>query len=60
MFETQSTTNSDHVIVRGNTSLFRKDIFRILLGHETLTGFHRCYTDDELYNEDEVDKVQVK
>jgi hypothetical protein len=55
MFETQSSTNSDHVIIRGNTGLTSRNRYRLLLGHETFTGFHRCYTDDELYNEDSVD-----
>ena len=55
MFETQSSTNSDHVIIRGNTGLTSRNRYRLLLGHETFTGFHRCYTDDELYNEDAVD-----
>jgi hypothetical protein len=55
MFETQSSTNSDHVIIRGNTGYLSRNRYRLLLGHETFTGFHRCYTDDELYNEDGVD-----
>jgi hypothetical protein len=55
MFETQSSTNSDHVIIRGNTGYLSRNRYRLLLGHETFTGFHRCYTDDELYNEDAVD-----
>ena len=43
MFETQSSTNSDHVIIRGNTGYLSRNRYRLLLGHETFTGFHRCY-----------------
>jgi hypothetical protein len=51
MFETQSTTDSDHIIIRGNTGLSARNRYTLLIGHNTFTGFHRCYyEDDEIFN----------
>jgi hypothetical protein len=51
MFETQSSTDTDHIIIRGNTGLSARGRYRMLIGHNTFTGFHRCYyEDDELFN----------
>jgi hypothetical protein len=55
MFETQSQTDSDHIIIRGNTGLLARGRYRMLIGHNSFTGFHRCYyEDDELFNNDMV------
>jgi hypothetical protein len=55
MFETQSQTDSDHIIIRGNTGLLERGRYRMLIGHNSFTGFHRCYyEDDELFNNDMV------
>jgi hypothetical protein len=51
MFETQTTTDSDHIIIRGNTANLARGRYRMLIGHNTFTGFHRCYyEDDEVFN----------
>jgi hypothetical protein len=53
MFETQSTTDSDYIIIRGKTGLTARGRYRMQIGHNTFTGFHRCYyEDDELFNND--------
>jgi hypothetical protein len=53
MFETQTTTDSDHIIIRGNTGLLARGRYRMLIGHNSFTGFHRCYyEDDEVFNND--------
>jgi hypothetical protein len=57
MFETQSQTDSDHIIIRGNTGLSARGRYKMLIGHNSFTGFHRCYyEDDELFNNDMVKK----
>ncbi len=51
MFETQSTTDSDRIIIRGNTGLLARGRYRMLIGHNSFTEFHRCYyEDDEVFN----------
>jgi hypothetical protein len=53
MFETQTTTDSDHIIIRNNTELTQRGRYRLLIGYNTFTGFHRCYyEDDEVFNND--------
>jgi hypothetical protein len=53
MFESQTTTDSDHIIIRGNTALTQRGRYRMLIGYQTFTGFHRCYyQDDEYFNND--------
>jgi len=53
MFESQSTTDSDHIIIRGNTALTQRGRYRMLIGYNSFTGFHRCYyEDDEVFNND--------
>jgi len=51
MLESQTTTDSDHIIIRANTALTQRGRYRLLIGYNTFTGFHRCYyEDDELFN----------
>jgi hypothetical protein len=55
MFETQSQTDSDHIIIRGNTGFLSRGRYTLLIGHNSFTGFHRCYYEnDELFNNDMV------
>jgi hypothetical protein len=55
MFETRTATDTDHVVIYGNTELFANNRYELRIAYNTFTGFHRCYTDDELNNENEVD-----
>jgi hypothetical protein len=54
-FRTIASLNTDHVGVIGNTAMDALGYYFLHIFHNTFTGFHRCYTDDELFNEDEVD-----
>jgi hypothetical protein len=53
MLESQTTTDSDHIIIRANTGLLAKARYKMLIGYNSFTGFHRCYyEDDEVFNND--------
>jgi hypothetical protein len=52
-----SQTNTDHLVVQQNySSIGQYSQNTIKVGFGTFTGFHRCYTDDELYN-NETDEI---
>jgi hypothetical protein len=52
-----SQTNTDHLVVQQNySSVGQYSQNTIKVGFGTFTGFHRCYTDDELYN-NETDEI---
>ncbi len=53
-----SSTNTDHFWTQGNR-LQGTTILDILVSlYGTFTGFHRCFTDDELYNNDDPNKFK--
>jgi len=50
-FQTRSVTDTDHLVVANNTNLFAVGQYKIHIAHNTFTGFHRCYyEDDEIFN----------
>ena len=55
-FTSISQTNNDHLVVEGNTGSIGQGLHgSIKSGFGTFTGFHRSYTDDILYDEENVD-----
>ncbi len=52
-FRTIASLNTDHVGVGANTSMDALGYYYLYVLHNTFTGFHRCYyEDDEIFNND--------
>jgi hypothetical protein len=54
-FYSVSNTNTNYLCIQNNTSINTTTSNWIRVAYGTFTGFHRCYTDDVLYN-NEIDE----
>ena len=55
-----SQTNTDHLVVQQNYSSIGQYTQNVIkVGFGTFTGFHRCYTDDELYNNETDETIDI-
>jgi hypothetical protein len=60
-FKAVSATDTDHLVVQLNYgAIGDASTLRIKVGFGTFTGFHRCYTDDELYNNETDENIETE
>ena len=59
-FVAVSQTNTDHLVVQTNYEYIGQGISnRITVGYGSFTAFHRCYTDDVLYNNETDESIDL-
>ena len=59
-FKAVSATDTDHLVVQLNYGgIGDAATLRIKVAFGTFTGFHRCYTDDELYNNETDEDIDI-
>ena len=59
-FTSISNTGNDYLCIQQNASSVGQGLHGIIRSaYGTFTGFHRCYTDDELYNGDTDENIDV-
>ena len=59
VFYSRSMTNTDYLCYGGNTSLGQYVSGWIDVAYGSFTAFHRCYTNDELYNNDTQENIDL-
>ena len=58
-FTTVSNTNTDYLCIQNNTSWDATTANWIRVAYGSFTAFHRCYTDDVLYNNDSDESIDL-
>jgi hypothetical protein len=59
-FKAVSATDTDHLVVQLNYgAIGDASTLRIKVAFGSFTGFHRCYTDDELYNNETDENIDI-
>jgi hypothetical protein len=58
-FRAVSLTNTDHLVVQRNYGSGEVNSDWIMVGFGSFTAFHRCYTDDGLYNNENNENIDI-